>query len=75
MQCLNKANVSNGISFFMMIVGGLLLKLKIEFFTVKVIFAGGLFGFAGGITNWLAVKMLFDTVPGLYGSGACAWLK
>lgn len=31
--------------------------------------AAGLFGFAGGITNWLAVKMLFDRVPGLYGSG------
>ena len=31
--------------------------------------AVGLFGFAGGITNWLAVKMLFDRVPLLYGSG------
>ncbi len=33
------------------------------------VLAAGLFGFAGGITNWLAVKMLFDRVPGLYGSG------
>jgi len=33
------------------------------------IMAAGVFGFAGGITNWLAVKMLFDRVPGLYGSG------
>ena len=24
----------------------------------------GLFGFAGGITNWLAIKMLFDRIPG-----------
>lgn len=31
--------------------------------------AVGLFGFAGGVTNWLAVKMLFDRVPFLYGSG------
>jgi|TARA_B100000809_G_scaffold199696_2_gene199780 uncharacterized membrane protein YheB (UPF0754 family) len=31
--------------------------------------AAGVFGFAGGITNWLAVKMLFDRVPLLYGSG------
>jgi uncharacterized membrane protein YheB (UPF0754 family) len=23
----------------------------------------------GGFTNWLAIKMLFDKVPGLYGSG------
>ena len=33
------------------------------------ILAAGLFGFAGGITNWLAVKMLFDKVPLLWGSG------
>lgn len=29
----------------------------------------GLFAFSGGFTNWLAIKMLFDRVPGLYGSG------
>ena len=33
------------------------------------VLASGLFGFAGGVTNWLAVKMLFDKVPLLYGSG------
>jgi len=37
--------------------------------TVEIIFQFGLFGFAGGITNWLAIKMLFDKVPLLYGSG------
>ena len=31
--------------------------------------AAGVFGFAGGTTNWLAVRMLFDKVPFLYGSG------
>lgn len=29
----------------------------------------GLFAFSGAITNWLAVHMLFERVPGLYGSG------
>ena len=29
----------------------------------------GFFGFSGAITNWLAVHMLFEKVPGLYGSG------
>ncbi|MDJ0839997.1 MAG: DUF445 domain-containing protein [Acidobacteriota bacterium] len=29
----------------------------------------GLFGFSGAITNWLAIHMLFERVPGLYGSG------
>lgn len=29
----------------------------------------GLFALSGAITNWLAVYMLFEKVPGLYGSG------
>jgi len=29
----------------------------------------GVFAFSGAITNWLAVYMLFEKVPGLYGSG------
>ena len=29
----------------------------------------GLFGLAGGVTNWVAVYMLFEKVPYLYGSG------
>jgi len=34
-----------------------------------VILSAGMFAFSGGITNTLAVKMLFDRVPGLVGSG------
>ncbi len=29
----------------------------------------GLFALSGAVTNWLAVHMLFERVPGLYGSG------
>lgn len=29
----------------------------------------GLFAFSGAITNWLAIHMLFEKIPGLYGSG------
>ena len=29
----------------------------------------GLFSLSGAITNWLAIYMLFERVPGLYGSG------
>ncbi len=29
----------------------------------------GLYALSGGITNWLAVHMLFERIPGLYGSG------
>jgi uncharacterized membrane protein YheB (UPF0754 family) len=35
----------------------------------EVIFMTGLFALSGGITNWLAVHMLFEKVPLLYGSG------
>ena len=34
-----------------------------------VVFYTGLFALSGAITNWLAVHMLFEKVPGLYGSG------
>lgn len=35
----------------------------------SVIFSTGLFALSGALTNWLAVHMLFERVPGLYGSG------
>ncbi len=34
-----------------------------------LVFNMGLFAFSGAITNWLAIHMLFEKVPGLYGSG------
>jgi uncharacterized membrane protein YheB (UPF0754 family) len=34
-----------------------------------VIFSTGLFALSGALTNWLAVHMLFEKVPGLHGSG------
>ncbi|NOH60337.1 DUF445 domain-containing protein [Vibrio sp. RE88] len=35
----------------------------------QIAFYAGLFAFSGAITNWLAIHMLFEKVPGLYGSG------
>ena len=34
-----------------------------------IVFMTGLFALSGGVTNWLAVHMLFEKVPLLYGSG------
>lgn len=34
-----------------------------------VLFTTGLFAFSGGFTNWIAIYMLFEKVPFLYGSG------
>lgn len=34
-----------------------------------IIRTAGLFALSGALTNWLAIHMLFERVPGLYGSG------
>ena len=39
------------------------------FFEQLIISSIGLFALSGAITNWLAIYMLFEKVPGLYGSG------
>ena len=39
------------------------------FLAQPIVFSIGLFALSGAITNWLAIHMLFEKVPGLYGSG------
>lgn len=34
-----------------------------------LVFSIGIFALSGAVTNWLAIHMLFERVPGLYGSG------
>jgi uncharacterized membrane protein YheB (UPF0754 family) len=34
-----------------------------------LLFIMGIFALSGALTNWLAIHMLFEKVPGLYGSG------
>eukprot|EP01094_Clydonella_sp_ATCC50884_P027863 TRINITY_DN8196_c0_g1_i3.p1 TRINITY_DN8196_c0_g1~~TRINITY_DN8196_c0_g1_i3.p1 ORF type:complete len:270 (-),score=73.70 TRINITY_DN8196_c0_g1_i3:179-988(-) len=66
---LNKGSVSNGITFVIMVIGVVLVAIWPRVTPFQFILAFGLFGFSGGVTNSMAVKMLFDRVPGLYGSG------
>jgi hypothetical protein len=58
---LNKSIITNGLAFALVLLGFLLDNAIIK--TV------GLFSVSGAITNWIAVHMLFEKVPGLYGSG------
>ena len=58
---MNKSLITNVIATGL-VVTGLLLDSPLVLTT-------GLFALAGGITNWLAIHMLFEKVPGLYGSG------
>lgn len=58
---LNKNILTNGIALLIVIAG-----FSLNNPTIKTV---GLFALSGAITNWLAIHMLFEKVPGLYGSG------
>jgi len=58
---VNKSIVTNLIALILTLVG--------YFLGNHLLFTIGLFALSGAITNWLAVHMLFEKVPFLYGSG------
>lgn len=58
---MNKSLITNLLSLLAMAAGYLL--------ALPWLWTMGLFAFSGAITNWLAVHMLFEKVPLLYGSG------
>ncbi|MDA0916112.1 MAG: DUF445 domain-containing protein [Candidatus Puniceispirillales bacterium] len=60
---MNKSLITNLISTLIILIGFL---FKDEFSFILVI---GVFALSGSITNLLAIHMLFDKVPFLYGSG------
>mgnify|MGYP005986564591 CR=1 FL=1 len=47
----------------------LLCTLIGYFIDNHIVFTVGIFALSGAVTNWLAIHMLFEKVPGLYGSG------
>ena len=61
---MNKSVVTNFVSVLFIFIG---LILPYEFNII--ILSIGLFALSGSVTNWLAVHMLFEKVPVLYGSG------
>lgn len=58
---MSKSSVTNLVALVLVVIG--------VFLPQPVIFSVGLFALSGAVTNWLAVHMLFEKVPGLYGSG------
>ena len=58
---MNKSLITNMLALLAMLVGW--------FAALPWLWTMGLFAFSGAITNWLAVHMLFEKVPLLYGSG------
>jgi uncharacterized membrane protein YheB (UPF0754 family) len=57
---LNKSIITNGLALALVLLG----------FTLgnDIVKTVGLFAVSGAITNWIAIHMLFEKVPGLYGS-------
>ena len=58
---MNKSFITNGLSFVLVVVG--------YFLQSNLILTVGLFALSGALTNWIAIHMLFEKVPFLYGSG------
>ncbi|MGI2261234.1 DUF445 domain-containing protein [Shewanella sp. GXUN23E] len=58
---MNKSLVTNLLAAALVVAGYLLPS--------NILLTVGLFALSGAVTNWLAVHMLFEKVPGLYGSG------
>lgn len=58
---MNKSIITNGLALTFVLIG-----FSLENDIIKTV---GLFALSGAITNWLAIHMLFEKVPGLYGSG------
>lgn len=58
---MNKSLITNLVAVLAMAIGW--------FAALPWLWTMGLFAFSGAITNWLAVHMLFEKVPLLYGSG------
>ena len=59
----NKSLTTNLVALGIIAISYLLPKYD------EIVYLTGLFALSGGITNWLAIHMLFEKVPFLYGSG------
>ncbi|WP_422382556.1 DUF445 domain-containing protein [Marinicellulosiphila megalodicopiae] len=60
-KMMNKSLLTNVVVFIVVIVAVVLDQ--------TILLSVGLFALSGSLTNWLAIHMLFEKVPGLYGSG------
>jgi len=58
---VNKSLITNGVALLATIMGFALQQ--------NILFTIGLFALSGAVTNWIAIHMLFEKVPGFYGSG------
>ena len=70
---LNKESIFSDMSFLTNAIALLVLLLSFVSPWFSLYLKNiGLFALSGALTNWLAIHMLFEKVPGLYGSGVIA---
>lgn len=60
---MHKSLITNGLAALLVCVG------YVSPYYGDITMTTGLFALSGGVTNWLAVHMLFEKVPLMYGSG------
>lgn len=60
---MNKSLITNLLSLLLIIIGYTTPVFSMQIKNM------GLYSFSGAITNWLAIHMLFEKIPFLYGSG------
>ena len=60
---MNKNFLTNFIAFLIMLIGSFSPIYQ------ETLFMIGVFSLSGGLTNWLAIHMLFEKIPFFYGSG------
>ena len=63
MRVFNMSSVTNLVSLLIWVAGYFIPVYG------DIVVATGAFALSGAATNWLAIHMLFEKVPGLYGSG------
>ena len=66
---MNKSLFTNIVSVSIFSIGLLAPTLGLPSDWSKLLQLTGLFALSGGVTNWLAVHMLFEKIPFMYGSG------
>ena len=67
-KIFSKSGITN-VAAILVLLGGIILSYSFNVSWATYIINMGMFALSGSVTNWLAIHMLFEKVPFLYGSG------
>lgn len=76
-SCMTIGCISIFVTFLLLVINAILVAIykkkndhKAVLIACELLRAAGLFGFTGGVTNWLGIKLIFNRIPGVFFSGA-----